>query len=55
LAPLRKPSSPNDNVFRLCIRLVAASPAFLLADVLPFISSAEAGANKLAFSAFYRF
>jgi len=45
LARVRTPSSPNDNSFRLCIRLVASSPAFLLADVLPSISSAKAGAS----------
>ena len=43
LARLRTPSSPNDTLARLCIRLVASSPAFLLASVPPSISSAGTG------------
>jgi len=37
------PSSPNDTICRLCIRVVASSQAFLLAGVLPSTTSVETG------------
>ena len=45
LARLRTPSSLNDTCSRLCIRLVASSPALLLASVLPSTTSVETGVS----------